>query len=315
VALVEQVALRDQLERPPDRLDVGGVERAVGGVEVDPEPDALRHRVPVLEVGEDRLAAALVELGDAVGLDLRLRADAQVALDRDLHGQAMAVPAALALHQVPAHGLEAREDVLEDAREDVVGAGPPVGGGRALVEHPRLGALTAAQRLAEDVALAPPAQHLQLELGEGLLGVDRARHRCADSRRGRNRGPSRSLWRQMRVLPWILALVAAGLLPASAARRGRVGGIVVDTGDACSGGSRPSACRRRRRSRGTAGRAVRDADRARRPAGAAAGDSPRTRPGDRDRPCGARRAGLARSRGDRPADTDRLEAARPAGRA
>ena len=44
VALVEQVALPHRLQRPPDRLDVGGVERAVGVLEVDPEADPLGQR-------------------------------------------------------------------------------------------------------------------------------------------------------------------------------------------------------------------------------------------------------------------------------
>ena len=48
--------------------------------------------------------------------------DAELLLDRDLDRQAVAVPAALALDVVAAHRLVAREDVLEDAREHVVGA-------------------------------------------------------------------------------------------------------------------------------------------------------------------------------------------------
>ena len=41
VALVEQPLVVDLAQRPPDRLDVRRVERAVGVVEVDPEADAL----------------------------------------------------------------------------------------------------------------------------------------------------------------------------------------------------------------------------------------------------------------------------------
>jgi hypothetical protein len=174
VALVEEVLVGDLLERPPDRVDVRAVERAVRVVEVDPEADALGQRVPVLEEGEDRLAALLVELGDAVVLDLGLVLDAQLLLDGDLHRQAVAVPAALALDQVALHRLVARVDVLEDAGEDVVGPRPAVRGRRALVEDPRLAALTVADRLAEHVALAPAAEDLLLEVGEGLLGVDGA---------------------------------------------------------------------------------------------------------------------------------------------
>ena len=186
VALVEQALVADRAQRPPDRLDVRGVERAVRVLEVDPEADALGQRVPVLEELEDRLAAPGVELGDAVGLDLGLRRDAELLLDGDLDRQAVAVPAALALDVAAAHRLEARVDVLEDAGEHVVRARPAVGGRRALVEHPRLRALPAAQRLAEDVALAPALEHLLLESGEGLLRIDRsARHRSGDCRSAR----------------------------------------------------------------------------------------------------------------------------------
>jgi hypothetical protein len=183
VALVEQSLVVDLAQRPPHRLDVRRVERAVGIVEVDPEADALRQRVPVLEVLEDRLAAALVELGDPEFLDLLLVLDAELLLDGDLDRQAVRVPAALALDLVAAHRLVARVDVLEDAREDVVDARLAVGRRRALPEDPRLGALPAANRLVEHVAFAPAREDLLLELGEGLLRIDgAARHLEADCR-------------------------------------------------------------------------------------------------------------------------------------
>src|SRR6185437_10000983 len=96
-------------------------------------------------------------------LDLRLARYPELLFDRDLHRQAVAIPAALALHLVAAHRLVARVDVLEHAREHVVCTGPPVGGGRPLVEDPLLGSLAVAQGLAEHVALAPAPQHLLLE--------------------------------------------------------------------------------------------------------------------------------------------------------
>ena len=171
MALEEQVVVPHRLQRPPHRLDVGRVERAVGVLEVDPVADALGQRRPVLEELEDGLAALRVELGDAVALDVVLGGEAELLLDRDLDRQAVAVPAALALDVVAAHRLVAGEDVLEHAREHVVGAGAAVGGRRALVEDELLGALAAAHRLAEDVALAPALEHLLLERGEvGRLG-------------------------------------------------------------------------------------------------------------------------------------------------
>ncbi len=192
VALVEQAAPLDLRERPPDRLDVALVERAVCAVEVDPEADALGQPVPLLEVREHRLAAARVELADAELLDFGLRFDAELLFDGDLDGQAVAVPAALALDEMPAHRLKARVDVLEHAREHVVGARRPVGRRRSLVEAPARRAGADPQRLGEDVALAPAREHLELELGKLAARVDLAardqrvslvsRHRARHSR-------------------------------------------------------------------------------------------------------------------------------------
>src|SRR6185503_7998749 len=63
-------------------------------------------------------------------------------------------------------------DVLEDAGEDVVGAGTAIGGRRPLVEAPDLGALAIGERAVEDVALGPAREDPRLELGEGLFRVD-----------------------------------------------------------------------------------------------------------------------------------------------
>src|SRR5665213_331770 len=52
----------------------------------------------------------------------------------------------------------------------------PVGGRGPLVEDVPRRALAAAQRFGEDVALAPALEHLELELGEGLLRVNGAGH-------------------------------------------------------------------------------------------------------------------------------------------
>ena len=172
VALVHQVLVPDLPERPPDRVDVARVERAVGVVEVEPEADALGEAIPVLEVGEDRLAALPVERLDAVGLDVRLALEPERLLDLDLDGQPVGVPAALARDVVAAHRLVAREDVLEDAGQDVMGARLPVRGRRPLVEDELRTALPEAHRLGEDVAVAPALEHLLLERGEGLVRVD-----------------------------------------------------------------------------------------------------------------------------------------------
>ncbi len=185
VALGQQALLPHLLQRPPDRLDVVVVEREVGLVSVDPEADPLRQRVPLVDVAQHRLAALGVELLHAVALDVRLRGEAELLLDLELDRQAVAVPAGLARDEVAAHRLVARKNVLENTRQDVVGPGPPVGRGRALVEDEAGRALAAAHRFVEHVALAPALEHGLLELREGLRRVNGgiSSHECVDSRR------------------------------------------------------------------------------------------------------------------------------------
>ena len=164
VALVEQPALVDLRQRPPHRLDVGLIQRAVGALEVQPEADPLGQPVPVLQEREHRRPALGVEALDPhLLLDLGLGGDAELLFDGDLHRQPVAVPAALAFHVAPPHRLKAGVDVLEHAREHVVGARRAVGRRRALVEDPPLAARAAAQRLGEHVpgrasAPGPPAR-------------------------------------------------------------------------------------------------------------------------------------------------------------
>ena len=158
-ALVEEALVPDAAQDPPDRLDVVVGERVVGVVEVDPEADALGHAVPLAQVRQHALAAQLVELGDAVGLDLLLAVDPQAPFDLELHREAVAVPAGLAGDAVAAHRLVAREDVLEDAREDVMGAGLAVRRRRAFVEDPeRRIRSRRRQALVEDVVVAPEGE-------------------------------------------------------------------------------------------------------------------------------------------------------------
>ena len=141
MVLDEQSLVPDLLEGPPHGLDVGRVHRPVGLREVDPVAHPLGHLGEGVDVAYDALAAAGVELGDAVRLDLALDPEAELLLHGQLDGQAVAVPAGLARDVVALHRPVAREQVLEDARLDVVGARHAVGGRRALVEHPRLAAL------------------------------------------------------------------------------------------------------------------------------------------------------------------------------
>ena len=165
VALVDEALVPDLPEQPPHRLDEGVVEGVVGVAHVHPEAHALGHPLPVADVAHHRLPAAAGELGHAhLALDLRLVEDPELLLDLVLDRQAVGVPAGLARAVVALHVLEAGEDVLEGAGEDMVDPRPPVGGRRPLVPAVERPAFAPALRLVEHVVLAPQGEHRLLEL-------------------------------------------------------------------------------------------------------------------------------------------------------
>ena len=174
----EQALVVDRLERPPDGLHVVGVHGAVGGGQVDPVPHPGGERGERVDVPQHRLPAPLVELGDAVGLDVLLAGQAEFLLHGDLHGQPVAVPAGLAGDVEPLHGLEPGKQVLEDPGLDVVHARHAVRRGRPLVERPPGRALRLAERRLERPHPAPPGQHLVLDRGQVRLR-GQGRHRAA----------------------------------------------------------------------------------------------------------------------------------------
>ena len=97
VSLVEQAALEEGLQRPPDALHVALVEGDVGLVEMDPEAEPFGQFFPLLHVAENALDALVDERLDAVGLDFLLGVDAQFLADLDFDRQPVGIPAGLAL--------------------------------------------------------------------------------------------------------------------------------------------------------------------------------------------------------------------------
>ncbi len=136
MVLDEQALVVDLLQGPPQAVDVRRIHRPVRLVGVDPVAHAFGHLLELVDVAQHRLTALGVELGDAVRLDVLLAGEPQLLLDGDLDGEPVAVPAGLAGNPVPLHRPVPGEDVLEDARLDVVGARGAVGGGGSLVEDP-----------------------------------------------------------------------------------------------------------------------------------------------------------------------------------
>ena len=181
-------------ERPPDALDVGAPVGDVGVVEVHPVPDAGRHLLPVADVAEDARHALLDERPHAVLLDAGAAVDAEFLLHLDLHRQAVGVPAGDPLGVAPPHGVEAGEDVLEDAGEDVPVVGTPVRGGRAVVPDPGLPAGAAGDALPEDVPLFPETAGLLLDggdLSDGAGGPEEGHGAFGKGRKGTGKPPRR----------------------------------------------------------------------------------------------------------------------------
>jgi hypothetical protein len=80
------------------------------------------------------------------------------------------MPAAATRDEVAAHRAIAREDVFENARQDVMDAGPAVGRGRPLVEDESWTVGGLLQRLVKDVGFMPERQDSLLHCRQVNLG-------------------------------------------------------------------------------------------------------------------------------------------------
>src|SRR6185503_10008441 len=168
----------DLLQQVPDALDVVVVQREVRVVEIDPETHALRHGFPFGDMAHHGRAALRREARDAdLLLDTPLVEDAELLLDLVLDRQAVRVPARFARAVEAAHGLVARIEILERAREHVVDARPAVRRRRPFVEHEFRPRSTVGHYSAEDVLAAPKLEDSLLELGPVITGGNRFEHR------------------------------------------------------------------------------------------------------------------------------------------
>ena len=174
-ALVDQALVPQLLERPHDALHVGGVQRLVVVVEVDPAGLPGHVVAPLVGVAQHRFAAGLVELLDPHRDDLGLAGDAEQALGLDLGGQAVAVPAEPALDPAALHGAEPRHHVLDVAGDQVPVVRQAVGERRAVVEDELVCQRALLHRLAEGVVGCPVGEHAFLQIGKAGLGRHSAR--------------------------------------------------------------------------------------------------------------------------------------------
>ncbi len=160
VALVEQPLVEELLEQPPERLDVFVVVGDVGVLHVDPVAHLARELLPHARELHDGLAAGAVVLLDRDRAADVLLGDAQLLLHAQLDGQAVGVPARLAVDQIALLGLVAAEDVLDRAGHDVVDARHAVGRRGPFVEDERGVTLARGDALAEGVAGVPFGEDL-----------------------------------------------------------------------------------------------------------------------------------------------------------
>ena len=160
VALIEQALLPDLLECPPLRLDEVVLIRDVGVLHVGPETNDIGELLPHALVLPDGLTALLDERLDAVRLDLLLAVDAE--LDR----QAVRIPASLPEDLLALHRSEARQHVLDDARQDMADMRLAVGRRRAIIEREGIATLTLVDCLLCDVVCFPEIADLFLALHE-----------------------------------------------------------------------------------------------------------------------------------------------------
>ena len=87
-----------------------------------------------MRVSQYLFAAAFVELGDAVCLDVFFVFESELFLDDVLDRQPVAIPPPDTRHAIPAHRPIARYDILDDRSDDVPIVWEPGGKGRAVVE-------------------------------------------------------------------------------------------------------------------------------------------------------------------------------------
>jgi len=128
MALIDETLLPELLEDPPHRFNIVVGIGDIGILEIDPEADAAGDFIPLLQIRPDALPAFGVEFVDAVFDDLVLAVQAEALFYFNLHRQAVGIPAGLAFNPEALHGAQAADRILDGAGDDMMDAGPAVGG-------------------------------------------------------------------------------------------------------------------------------------------------------------------------------------------
>jgi hypothetical protein len=168
---VEPAAVVDDLQEPPDVLDVRIAEGEVVVAPVHPLAESLRAADQVGGGADDDVAAAPRELLEPELLDLALGVEPELALDADLDPEPLAVEAVLVALVEALQGLVALEGVLERAAPCRVDGEGLVRRHRAVEERPPAAAAVTIAELLERPLPLPPLEHGELEgIGIGKRG-------------------------------------------------------------------------------------------------------------------------------------------------
>lgn len=164
---VDEILIMKLFKDPPDALHEPRIHGLVIILEVDPPPGPCDDILPLFDVPGDDAAALLVIFVDAHSEDVVAGADAELGVDLELDGKAVAVPAEAAGDVVAGHGLVAGDDVLDGAGEDVAVVGEAGGEGGPVVEDVLGHGLGALQLGLEGGNLLPPLEDALLLAREG----------------------------------------------------------------------------------------------------------------------------------------------------
>lgn len=115
MSLVEESAVEEIFEGPPDAFDEALVVGDVGLAEIDPKADAFGESFPFLHVSPDALLALLDEGFDTESFDFVFAMDTEFFADFDFDGESVGIPAGFAQAMEAAHGSVAGEEIFDGA--------------------------------------------------------------------------------------------------------------------------------------------------------------------------------------------------------
>ncbi len=169
VTFVDEPAVEELLEQPPDGLDVVVFQRDIGIIHIDEIPHAFRHFAPRFFVRKHRFPALLVKLADAVRFDIFFARHTQLFFHFDLDRQAVRVPARFPANLESLHRLVATHGILERPGHDVVNARHTVCRRRPFVEYKRRPAFTDCDAFFQEILLFPGIGLRILDFSDGFI--------------------------------------------------------------------------------------------------------------------------------------------------